>query len=256
MKGSKGDPFLSTKGHPLSIIIDHLTSPWPLSTRVNRGTHCPLPIKFYLLTPHVNITKGSKLLPSSIPPPKPKCEGHNYSSEIPQDRLPPTDSRDTPLTEGQPMPPRTVPPLQSTQLWVGGCHANSGDRVLGCLLRQSSGIMKNQLITVTVKWFIKLCKEKYINVHHHKCFSIHQAFKYFLILSRNKALHVCPHLSTCPNKMTSIGEVAYINRSTGICLVGQTKAYYLGEGTLNHEVCPRMYTILRPDAESFPDATV
>ena len=128
-------------------------------------------------------------------------------------------------------------PLQSTQLCVGNRHTSSGDGVLGCLLRQSLGTMKNQLITVTegtVKWFIKLCKEKYINIHQCKCLSIHQAFEYFLIISRNKPLYVCSHLSIRPNTMTSVRKVAYIERSTGMCLAGQTKAYYLGEGTLYH----------------------
>lgn len=51
-------------------------------------------------------------------------------------------------------------------------------------------------------------------------------------------------------------KVIYTERNTGLCLVGGTKAYYLGKGMLDYRsVCMHAH-ILKPDAESFPDATV
>lgn len=61
---------------------------------------------------------------------------------------------------------------------------------------------------------------------------IHQALEYFL-LSRNKALHMCMHISTCPKKVTSVCKINYVER-TGTCLAGETKAYHLDEGMLYH----------------------
>ena len=96
--------------------------------------------------------------------------------------------------------------LQSANAGWGIATLVVGTGVLECLLRQSLGIMKKQLITITegiVKWFIKLGKEKYINIHQCKRFSIHQAFETILIPSRNKGLYVClyVHISICPNLM-------------------------------------------------------
>lgn len=57
--------------------------------------------------------------------------------------------------------------------------------------------MSKQLVTFTegtVKWSIKFCKEKYINIYQRKCFPIHQAPETFLILSASKGLYTCTHI--------------------------------------------------------------
>lgn len=126
-------------------------------------------------------------------------------------------------------------PLQSTSSGRGIATLVVGAGVLECLFRRSLGIMSKQLITVTegiVKWFIKLGKEKYINIHQCKCFSIHQALENVLIPCRNKNLYMCMHLSICPNITAPMYNVIHIGRNTGLCLVRETKAYYLGKGML------------------------
>lgn len=64
------------------------------------------------------------------------------------------------------------------------------------------------------------------------------------------------HISKCPNIMTSKCKVIYKERSTGICLVGKTKAYYLGKAMLYYRSLCTHALILKPDAKSFPDAAV
>lgn len=144
-------------------------------------------------------------------------------------------------------------------LWVGDRHSHGGDRGTACLLRQSLGIMRKQLITVTegnVKCFIKLGKEKYINIHQYKRFPIHQALENVLIPSRNENLYMWTHIRICPNIIAPMYKVICGERNTGLCLVRGTKTYYLGKGMLYYRsVCMHAH-ILKPDAESLPDATV
>lgn len=145
------------------------------------------------------------------------------------------------------------------QLRVGDCHSHGGDRGPACLLRQSLGVMRKQLITVTegnVKCFIKLGKEKYINIHQCTRFPIHQALENVLIPSRNENLYMWTHIRICPNITAPMYKVICGERNTGLCLVQGTKTHYLGKGMLYYRSECMHAHILKPDAESLPDATV
>lgn len=193
-KGSKGNPLFT--GVPL---YHHWSSPSPSPGRSppdrTEKLRAPSlsPPRFYLLT-QLKPQHNQQLLPCAVKRALPSLNVKGRTN-------PETPATETPA----PIPGRhhsqlaheaTSNPAASPERerWVGTAMLVVGRGVLERLLRQSLGVMKNQLITITegiVKWFIKLGKEKYINIHQCKRFSIHQALETVLIRSRNKGLYMC-----------------------------------------------------------------
>ena len=80
--------------------------------------------------------------------------------------------------------------------------------------------MRKQLITVmkaVLNGLLNLSKKNTsISASALAPHNTHQALENFLILSRNKGLYMYTHVSICPDIMTSICKVIYIERNTGI----------------------------------------